>query len=87
MQTQTDNIALFSHVSIDYPLKKYTFRAVTDVTFALRRGAITALVGESGSGKTTLASRSFAASPNPDGSRKGRSPSSAGTAGRSAPTF
>lgn len=56
MQTHTDHIALFSHVSIDYPLKKYTLRAVTDVTFALKRGAVTALVGESGSGKTTIAS-------------------------------
>ena len=56
MQTESDNIAIFRDVSIDYPLKKYTIRAVTDVTFALRRGMITALVGESGSGKTTLAS-------------------------------
>ena len=56
MQTQSDNIAVFRNVSIDYPLKKYTIRAVTDTTFALKRGKITALVGESGSGKTTLAS-------------------------------
>ena len=56
MCEHSDNIAQFRGVSIDYPLKKYTIRAVTDVTFSLRRGQITALVGESGSGKTTLAS-------------------------------
>ena len=56
MCEHSDNIAQFRGVSIDYPLKKYTIRAVTDVTFLLRRGQITALVGESGSGKTTLAS-------------------------------
>ncbi len=50
------NIAEFKNVSIDYPLKKYTIRAVTGVSMELRRGLITALVGESGSGKTTLAS-------------------------------
>lgn len=51
-----DNIAEFRHVCIDYPLKKYTIRAVTDISLDIRRGKITALVGESGSGKTTLAS-------------------------------
>ncbi len=51
-----DYIVQFKNVSIDYPLKKYTIRAVTNVSLNLRRGAITALVGESGSGKTTLSS-------------------------------
>lgn len=51
-----DYIAEFKDISIDYPLKKYTLRAVNNVTFGVVRGSITALVGESGSGKTTLAS-------------------------------
>lgn len=51
-----DFIAEFKNVSIEYPLKKYSLRAVDGVTLGVRRGAITALVGESGSGKTTLAS-------------------------------
>ena len=51
-----DNIAEFRHVCIDYPLKKYTIRAVTDISLDIRRGKITALVGESGSGKSTVSS-------------------------------
>lgn len=50
------NVVEFRRVSIDYPLKKFTLRAVNDVSLELKRGKITALVGESGSGKTTLAS-------------------------------
>lgn len=52
----SENIVEFKNVSIDYPLKKYTIRAVTNVTLNIKKGAITALVGESGSGKTTLSS-------------------------------
>ncbi len=53
---KNDNILEFHNVCIDYPLRKYTLRAVSDVSLNIRRGKITALVGESGSGKTTLAS-------------------------------
>lgn len=52
----TENIVEIKNVNIDYPLRKYTLHAVTDVSINIKRGAITALVGESGSGKTTLAS-------------------------------
>ena len=51
-----DNIVEFKNVCIDYPLKKYTLRAVNNVSLNVKRGKITALVGESGSGKTTLSS-------------------------------
>lgn len=51
-----ENIVEFRHVSIAYPLKKYTLQAVTDASLPIKKGKITALVGESGSGKTTLAS-------------------------------
>lgn len=53
---QNNNIVEFKNVSINYPLKKYTIKAVTDITIPIKRGKITALVGESGSGKTTLSS-------------------------------
>lgn len=52
----SDNIVEIRNVSIEYPLRKYTLRAVSDCSLEIKRGAITALVGESGSGKTTLAS-------------------------------
>ena len=51
-----DNILLLQNIVIDYELKRYSIRAVDDVTIAFKRGLITAIVGESGSGKTTLAS-------------------------------
>lgn len=51
-----DNIVTIKDVSIDYPLRKYTLRAVTNLSMDIKRGKITALVGESGSGKTTLSS-------------------------------
>ena len=50
-----ENIVEIKNVSIDYPLKKYTIRAVSNFSAPIKRGCITALVGESGSGKTTLA--------------------------------
>ncbi|MBR1581916.1 MAG: ABC transporter ATP-binding protein [Bacilli bacterium] len=51
-----ENIVEFKNISIDYPMKKYTLRAVNNVSLNVKRGKITALVGESGSGKTTLSS-------------------------------
>lgn len=51
-----DAIVKIRNVHIDYPLKKYTLHAVTDISMDIARGKITALVGESGSGKTTLSS-------------------------------
>ena len=52
----TDNIIEMRGITIDYKMKKYNIRAVTNVDLDLKKGKITALVGESGSGKTTLAS-------------------------------
>jgi peptide/nickel transport system ATP-binding protein len=49
-------IATFKNVSIEYPMKKFSLRAVNNVTLNIVKGKITALVGESGSGKTTIAS-------------------------------
>lgn len=51
-----ENVVEIKNVTIDYKLKKYDIRAVTNVSLNVKRGKITALVGESGSGKTTLSS-------------------------------
>lgn len=53
---EKENIVTFDNVTIDYVMKKYNLRAVTDFTLNIRRGGITAFVGESGSGKTTAVS-------------------------------
>lgn len=53
---KNENIVEFKNITIEYPLRKYSLRAVNDVSLPIKKGAITALVGESGSGKTTLAS-------------------------------
>ncbi|MEG2015390.1 MAG: ABC transporter ATP-binding protein, partial [Clostridia bacterium] len=56
MMEKLDNIVEMRDICIDYQMKKYDIRAVTNVNLNIKRGKITALVGESGSGKTTLAS-------------------------------
>ncbi len=43
------------HVNVDYGSGSRVFRAVRDVSFAIKEGEVFALVGESGSGKSTLA--------------------------------
>lgn len=43
------------NIVIEYDLKKYSLRAVDDVSMQFLKGSVTAIVGESGSGKTTLA--------------------------------
>lgn len=49
------NIIEIKKAIIEYKLKRYAIRAVTDISLDIKRGKVTALVGESGSGKTTLA--------------------------------
>ena len=53
---ENESIVTFKDVSIEYPLKRFTLKAVNHASLEIKRGKITALVGESGSGKTTLAS-------------------------------
>lgn len=44
------------HLSLEFPLRYGTVKALRDVSICIPKGKVTALVGESGSGKTTLAS-------------------------------
>lgn len=50
-----ENIVEIKNITIDYNLKKYSLRAVSNISMQIKKGYITALVGESGSGKSTLA--------------------------------
>lgn len=50
-----DNLFEIRDLTIDFPLRAGTVRAVNHVDLDIPRGKITALVGESGSGKSTLA--------------------------------
>ncbi|GAA4386828.1 ABC transporter ATP-binding protein [Tsukamurella soli] len=57
-----DEVIVAQHLVKDFPIRGAvplaggsTFRAVNDISFALRRGTTTAVVGESGSGKSTVA--------------------------------
>lgn len=52
--TAPDTVLEVKHLSVDYYAESGTVHAVTDVSFALRRGEVLGLAGESGSGKSTL---------------------------------
>lgn len=57
-----------SHLSKTFPVKKRNLNAVTDVSFALRRGELLGIVGESGCGKSTLARMLVGSIPASEGS-------------------
>jgi len=51
-----ENLVEIRDLTIDFPLRAGTIRAVNHVDLDIPKGKVTALVGESGSGKSTLAS-------------------------------
>jgi peptide/nickel transport system ATP-binding protein len=53
---EKENIIEINGLSIEYQMKKYSIRAINDVSLNIKRGKVTAIVGESGGGKTTLVS-------------------------------
>ena len=50
-----ENLLLAEHLVKEFPVKGGVVHAVSDVSFAIRRGETLGLVGESGCGKSTLA--------------------------------
>ena len=62
LKNMSESVVRVKNLNISFKLKKDNifsrrkyFKAVDDVTFAVRKGSTLAVVGESGSGKTTLA--------------------------------
>ncbi|WP_217996169.1 ABC transporter ATP-binding protein [Microbacterium resistens] len=55
MSTPDDDLLRIQGLDVAFPTKHGTVHAVSDVSFAIRRGETLSLVGESGSGKSTIA--------------------------------
>ncbi len=48
------NLLDIKNLNIDFPLRRYTHHATTDVFFSISKGEIVGIVGESGAGKSTI---------------------------------
>lgn len=49
-----ETILRVEHLAMNFPMGKYSVRALDDISFAVKQGETVGIVGESGCGKTTL---------------------------------